>query len=293
MQIYQFFCHTVSSIFFLTYSINMASWHVPVHDSASAGLEEDPFDENLELTFPPMRYSPMFYNSQPPLPSKGGQRLRRESSRERDRLYRELVGHEPYKPPAKGELADQGEKFCVRLDVKHYRPDEITVKVDGQTMTITGKHRNEIENGYEACEFQRKYTIPEHIDTHTLTSNISQDGILTIEAAKKISLKEGETEDSEEKENYHLSLDVSGYAPDEISIRVNGRDLIIRGEAKDEHNSDHGKSIHHRHFTWHYNLPSDINVEALSSRYTKDSKLAIEAPRGQPLETRTLEIMKE
>lgn len=161
----------------------------------------------------------------------------------------------------------------------------------GQTLTVTGKHYNETDTGYESCNFKRTYTVPETINTKNLASHISEDGILTLEAPKETKQEEGQV--SEKKENYQLSLDVSGYKPEEISVRVDGKDLIIRGETKEEHEGDIGKSIRHHHFTWLYNLPNDIDAAALSSRCTKDGKLTIEAPRMEPPQPRSLQIMKE
>ena len=115
------------------------SWHhIPVHSVSEDDILEDPFDESLETTFPPLRYMPLFYDRQAPntnsVTHSVGMR-RRESSRERDRLYQELVGHAPYKPLIRAghhmETSRNDNKFRIQLDVKHYRPDEVTLKVDG------------------------------------------------------------------------------------------------------------------------------------------------------------------
>lgn len=260
----------------------MASWHIPVLGSALMDIEEDFFGD---LTFPPMRYLPLLYNHHPFLHSAES-RLQDITARERERLSRQ-IGQELY-----GVSGDEQDKFGVKLDVTRYKPEEITVKVDGQKLFIKGTHRTETDTGYESCDFQRVYTIPEGIDTKNLTSNISEDGVLAIEAPKQIT--ENESQEVQEKENYCLVLDVSGYKPEEISVRVHGRDLFIRGESKQEHQCDKGnKSTRHQHFNWHYNLPNDVNAEGLSSKYTKDGKLAIEAPRVEPSQPRTLEIMEE
>ena len=50
------------------------------------------------------------------------------------------------------------------------------LKPPGQELVVSGKHYNATENGFDTCEFQRKYTIPDTIDMHTLTSNITPNG---------------------------------------------------------------------------------------------------------------------
>ena len=142
-----------------------------------------------------------------------------------------------------------------------------------RNLDISGKHHNESENGFESSEFHRKYTIPEDIDESALTSNITQDGILHIEAPRRPS----------STDNFKYTLDVHGYKPAEISIQVKGKDLVIHGESKGENNSKQGTSLLRKQFTRSISLPNDIDPSQLRSRYTKDSKLCVEAPRSAPL----------
>ena len=102
--------------------------HVPVvhHAESMDEILEDPFDDDLESTFPPQRYCATYYPRPPP-----AIKLRRESSTERARLYRELVGHEPYRPPPRVQTKATRNNFRVMLSVKHYMPEEIILKVDG------------------------------------------------------------------------------------------------------------------------------------------------------------------
>ena len=96
----------------------MSLWHIPVHELVST----DPFlDDMLEITFPPLRYLPLFND-----------RTQASSiNREYDRLYKDLVGHLPYVSHPKGSKAAAKGNFVVKLDVKHYKPEEVTLKVEG------------------------------------------------------------------------------------------------------------------------------------------------------------------
>ena len=113
----------------------MTSYHIPVHDSGEPNqemiYEEDAFDELLDLTFPPLRYASMFHDRPVHPVAVTKNRIRRNSSRERERLYRELVGHGPYVQRRRDSTPNDG-RFSVHLDVKHFRPDEITLKVEGK-----------------------------------------------------------------------------------------------------------------------------------------------------------------
>ncbi|XP_065683282.1 heat shock protein Hsp-16.48/Hsp-16.49-like [Hydra vulgaris] len=219
----------------------MSLWHIPVHKY----FDTDPFlDDIMEITFPPLRYFPLF--------NVGTNAVSKKTPKENG--------------------------FVVNLDVKHYKPEEVTLKVEER-----------VENGFESSEFHRKYTIPDDVDATALTSNISQGGVLHIEAPKKLPASSGEST----KETFKFSLDVQGFKPEEISIQVKGRDLIVHGETKTENSGEHGSSYHHKQFTKHVALPDDVDPSELCSRYTKDSKLTIEAPRKQLQAPLKLEIKME
>ncbi|XP_054167539.1 alpha-crystallin A chain-like [Oppia nitens] len=83
-------------------------------------------------------------------------------------------------------MANNDNKFMVRLDCNHFRPEELEVKTNGKFVTIHGKHEErEDNNGWIAREFTRRYALPDNCDDSTITSNINPKGVLTIEAMKK------------------------------------------------------------------------------------------------------------
>ena len=52
--------------------------------------------------------------------------------------------------------------FEVKLDVQHFTPEELKVKLAGNKLTITGKHESkQDEHGYVSREFHRELEIPE------------------------------------------------------------------------------------------------------------------------------------
>jgi len=157
---------------------------------------------------------------------------------------------------------------------------------------VSGKHYNETEDGFDSCEFQRKYTIPESIDMHTLTSNITPNGVLCIKATKDQPHEQTASVSDTSLENFNVSLDVQGYRPDEITISLHGHNLVIRGEGKPSGKDAEG-TANPKKFARHFSLPSDVDVESISSRYTKDGKISVEAPRKVLKSVRTLELKEE
>ncbi|NP_571232.1 crystallin, alpha B, a [Danio rerio] len=79
------------------------------------------------------------------------------------------------------EMRQDRDRFVINLDVKHFSPDELTVKVNEDFIEIHGKHdERQDDHGIVAREFFRKYKIPAGVDPGAITSSLSSDGVLTI-----------------------------------------------------------------------------------------------------------------
>ena len=72
--------------------------------------------------------------------------------------------------------------FSTSFDVKEYDAEDISVTVEEQTMTVRATHRTERDGAVSMKEFSRKVNIPPEVDPEKLTSTLSSDGILTVEA---------------------------------------------------------------------------------------------------------------
>lgn len=84
------------------------------------------------------------------------------------------------------EVKNEKDKFQVMLNVSHFKPDEVEVKVVDDYVVIHGKHEEKTdEHGFIQREFTRRYMLPEGTEAETVKSSWSPDGILTIEAPKK------------------------------------------------------------------------------------------------------------
>lgn len=83
-------------------------------------------------------------------------------------------------------LSADKDKFQANIDVAHFKPEEIIVKVTGDnTVTVEGKHEEkEDEHGYISRHFVRKYVLPEDCHIKQVQSKLSSDGVLTITAPK-------------------------------------------------------------------------------------------------------------
>lgn len=84
------------------------------------------------------------------------------------------------------EVKNDKDKFEVMLNVSHFKPDEIDVKVVGNFVVIHGKHEEKSdEHGFIQREFTRRYALPEGTELETVKSSLSANGVLTITVPKK------------------------------------------------------------------------------------------------------------
>ncbi|XP_078083106.1 heat shock protein beta-1 [Mustelus asterias] len=71
----------------------------------------------------------------------------------------------------------------VSLDVKHFTPEELKVKIQEGYLEISGSHEErQDQHGFISRNFTRKYKLPSDVDTMSVTSSLTSDGILIVEA---------------------------------------------------------------------------------------------------------------
>jgi len=79
------------------------------------------------------------------------------------------------------EIKTDKTNFNVSLDVQHFQPEEINVKIVDNFFVIEGKHEEKgDDHGTISRHFVRKYMIPEECDHEKASTTLSSDGILTI-----------------------------------------------------------------------------------------------------------------
>lgn len=75
------------------------------------------------------------------------------------------------------------EKFQINLDVQHFAPEEVSVKVVNGFLVVEGNHEEKKdEHGYVSRQFTRRYALPEGCNLEAVESRLSSDGVLTVTA---------------------------------------------------------------------------------------------------------------
>merc|ERR1712004_543927 len=77
-------------------------------------------------------------------------------------------------------------KVEVHLDTSGYKPDELKVQVEGNTVRVEGKHeeRSEAEAVMVSRQFVKEYALPEKSKPEGVESSLSKDGVLVITMPK-------------------------------------------------------------------------------------------------------------
>lgn len=82
------------------------------------------------------------------------------------------------------------------------------------------------------------------------------------------------------KDKFHVDLDVQQFSPEEISVKVVDRSVIVEGK-HEEKQDEHGWIS--RQFCRRYMIPEQCDIDQVSSKLSSDGVLSITVPRKQKL----------
>merc|ERR1712079_279181 len=71
----------------------------------------------------------------------------------------------------------EGDEYKLALNMQQYSPEDITIKLNGQELTIEAASHGE--------QFKQKHIIPDNINLDEMSSSFSSDGVLVVKAPKK------------------------------------------------------------------------------------------------------------
>ncbi|KAL3880092.1 hypothetical protein ACJMK2_032361 [Sinanodonta woodiana] len=116
-----------------------------------------------------------------------------EMMRRMDRMFPRVWETHYVRPRSAAEVASKsevaevkfdGKDFELKLDAQQFSPEELEVKLLNENrLVIRGKHEQKADDhGFVAREFQRELDLPENIDQESITSFITEEGVLVIRA---------------------------------------------------------------------------------------------------------------
>ena len=85
------------------------------------------------------------------------------------------------------EITAHKDRVEMKLDVQHFLPEELKVKIVDGMVVVDAKHEEKRdEHGSVSRQFTRKYELPEDVDEDGVVSHLSKEGVLTITAPRKV-----------------------------------------------------------------------------------------------------------
>merc|ERR1719507_372836 len=92
---------------------------------------------------------------------------------------------EDYVPPSTSQTAEatvllkvkEGDEYKLALNMQQYSPEDITIKLNGQELTVEANAHGE--------KFKQSHVIPDNINLDEISSSFSSDGVLVVKAPKK------------------------------------------------------------------------------------------------------------
>jgi len=215
------------------------------------------------------------------------------------RLQRELCPITGHKKRA------HSDKFRVTLDVTGYKPEDLSVKVVGRKLFIDGKQEFRDGEDFSVKEMRKVYDLPENASLEHLTSFLTAKGTLVVEFPLITQLKERDdhhhqlqqagdhvkefnfdeffksafapkvSDDQEKKgKKIDLSLDMTGFRPDQIQIHLKDHDLIVQAESSSPNKQHTARSYIYKAVT----LPLNVDIEHMRSFLHDGKRLVITAP---------------
>merc|ERR1712115_426375 len=79
-----------------------------------------------------------------------------------------------------------------------------------------------------------------------------------------------------------VTLDTSGYKPDELKVEIKGGELCVEG--KHEERSQSGEVMVSRQFSRRFGMPQNVKKEDIVSNLSQDGVMVVTMPKEQRIE---------
>ena len=110
-------------------------------------------------------------------------------------LNEDFIGYLPHSEMIPADLSTpiiKENTYRINLDLRHFSPDEISVKCEKNLLHVSGKHHKESEDGKHQShrEYSHCFTVPDNVEAEQLKCQLDPKGFLRIEAPLKGSLED-------------------------------------------------------------------------------------------------------
>ncbi|OCT70713.1 heat shock protein 30D-like [Xenopus laevis] len=132
--------------------------------------------------------------------------------------------------------------------------------------------RNDIERRMQ-CMNEACWLLSQDTEVRRITDQSRQPKAPETEGTSPNSGKYG-------KDHFELTLDVRDFSPHELTVKTQGRRVIVTGKHERNSDTENGSYFHeYREWKREADLPEGVNPEQVVCSLTKDGHLHIQAPR--------------
>ncbi|KII70138.1 Heat shock protein Hsp-16.48/Hsp-16.49 [Thelohanellus kitauei] len=143
-----------------------------------------------------------------------------------------------------GQSKSKSNRYVVPIGIgTFYDMKDIKTEIHGRKLKVSGCATETLKEGSTQHRFEREYDIPEDVDLSTLKSSLTEDGTLNItfkrmclEPKKKVKFLLNDKE-------FKMRISMEGFKPEEISIRVVDRYLVVEATRKSNKINEDRKKI--------------------------------------------------
>ncbi|UJR26619.1 hypothetical protein I4U23_007938 [Adineta vaga] len=177
------------------------------------------------------------------------------------------------------------------FDLHQFAPEDIAIQVNDTVLKVTAIKQQRDGHSSTHQEFRREIGLPDGADPKNLTNTLNGDGILTIQIPVRdyrppltptyqtqpfnvSTTSNSNNAYSGRDQQLKLTFDLSGYKPDDVSVKVN--DNVLKVQAVHVDNT-HGNQIS-REYMREYVLPDGVDADNLRAKMSEDSTLTVEVP---------------
>merc|ERR1711971_550918 len=204
---------------------------------------------------------------------------------------------------------DDGE-FAVEIPLRDYKPEELSVKTEGNVLVILAKHETQTETGasFVSKQFEQRFSLPSGVKPESIVSALSKDGTLKVTAPRITSATSiggfkktrGAIEEDVfvppttqaaappnqglphpkvvyDDDKFQISLDCQHFKPEELDVKVDGTTIIIIAKQEVKESGATRKRVYEQKYT----LPNGVQADRVTSTIYSDGVLTINAPKGR------------
>merc|ERR1712241_466253 len=205
---------------------------------------------------------------------------------------------------------DEGQ-FVVEIPLKDYKPEELSVKTEGNVLVILAKHETQTETGgsFVSKQFEQRFSLPSGVKPESIVSSLSKDGTLKVTAPRTTSATSiggfrktrGAIEEDVyvppapvqaatpqnqglphpkvvyDDEKFQITLDCQHFKPEELDVKVDGTTIVIIAKQEVKESGATRKRVYEQKYT----LPNGVQADRVTSTINSEGVLTINAPKGK------------